>query len=291
VRPRYQGEKLNTKSKGPHPKKWRHRLYELVDFTDENGDGGHFDWYDIFMLVAIIVSIIPLLFKQSTPLLEWFDRVTVIIFIIDYALRWMTADIRSKHHDVWAFVRYPFTFMAIMDLLSIIPSLTTLSDAFKLLKIFRMLKSLRLMRTLKVLRVMRTARYSRQLKIIVDVLENSKEALLAVCTLSAGYIFILALIVFNVEPDTFATFFDAVYWATISLTTVGYGDIYLVSTIGKAIAMISSLFGIAIVALPAGIITAGYMTELNKRQSADTEIEEKPEKKEKMKSLRPEENR
>lgn len=61
--------------------------------------------------------------------------------------------------------------------------------------------------------------------------------------------------------------FDAVYWATVSLTTVGYGDIYAVSTIGKVITMLSSVFGIAIVALPAGIVTVGYMEEINKDES------------------------
>ena len=72
------------------------------------------------------------------------------------------------------------------------------------------------------------------------------------------------MIVLSVEPETFPTFFDAVYWATVSLTTVGYGDIYPVSMAGKIITMCSTLFGIAIVALPAGIVTAGYMDELNK---------------------------
>ncbi len=71
---------------------------------------------------------------------------------------------------------------------------------------------------------------------------------------------------FTVEPTTFDTFFDALYWATISLTTVGYGDIFAVSTLGKLITMVSSVLGIAIVALPAGIITAGYMNEIMKNQ-------------------------
>lgn len=70
--------------------------------------------------------------------------------------------------------------------------------------------------------------------------------------------------IFNVEPDSFETFFDAVYWATVSLTTMGYGDIYPVTTIGRAVTMVSSMFGIAIVVLPAGIVTAGYMSELEK---------------------------
>ena len=72
--------------------------------------------------------------------------------------------------------------------------------------------------------------------------------------------------IYNVEPETFPKFFDAIYWATVSLTTVGYGDIYPVSSIGRVITMISSLTGIAVVALPAGIFTAGFMDELQNNQ-------------------------
>ena len=72
--------------------------------------------------------------------------------------------------------------------------------------------------------------------------------------------------VFNVEPESFDNFFEAIYWATVSLTTVGYGDIYPVTSVGRVITMISSVFGIAVVALPAGIITAGYMKELEDRK-------------------------
>ena len=84
-------------------------------------------------------------------------------------------------------------------------------------------------------------------------------------TLAVAYILISALVIFNSEPDSFRDFFESVYWATVLLTTVGYGDIYPVTTVGRAIAMVSSLFGIAIVALPAGIITAGYMRAIEQR--------------------------
>ena len=87
--------------------------------------------------------------------------------------------------------------------------------------------------------------------------------LCAVCALAGGYILISALVIFNVEPDSFGSFFDAIYWATVSLTTMGYGDIYPVTTIGRVVTMVSSIFGIAIIALPAGIITAGFMEQLN----------------------------
>ena len=81
--------------------------------------------------------------------------------------------------------------------------------------------------------------------------------------MAAAYIIIAALVIFNVEPDTFGNFFDAIYWAAVSLTTVGYGDIYPITDAGRLVTMISSFVGIAIVALPAGIITAGYMNVIN----------------------------
>ena len=150
--------------------------------------------------------------------------------------------------------------MAIIDLLTILPSVIPINTGFKLLRL------LRLSKCLKVFRIFRILRYSKSVDIIVRVIKKTKESLLVVCLFAIGYIFVSALIVFNVEPQSFADFFDAIYWATVSLTTVGYGDIYPVSDVGRVVTMISSVFGIAVVALPAGIITAGYMTEIEKKQ-------------------------
>lgn len=146
--------------------------------------------------------------------------------------------------------------MAIIDLLSILPSINMINKGFKVLK------TIRLIRTFRVLRIFKSFRYSKNIQIILQVEKNSKKALIAVLYLAIGYIFVCTLIIFNVEPDSFNTFFDAIYWATISLTTVGYGDIYPITTLGRIITMVSSFMGIAIVALPAGIITAGYMKEI-----------------------------
>lgn len=127
-----------------------------------------------------------------------------------------------------------------------------------------------MIKAFRVFRVFKAFRYSRSVEIIVNVLKRSKESLVAVGTLAVAYILIAALVIFNVEPDSFNSFFDAIYWATVSLTTVGYGDIYPITTIGRIVTMVSSIFGIAIVALPAGIITAGYMNEINsEKEEAD----------------------
>ena len=208
------------------------------------------------MIIVIIASLFPLNFKEEIDAFVILDKVCAGIFIIDYLLRWMTADYASDNKPILALLFYPFTFMAIIDLVSILPSLTILSRGFKMLRLLRMFRAMRVLRVAKVIR------YSKNLQIIIDVIKRTKKSLATVGTLAVAYVYISALIIFNVEPDTFDTMYDAVYWAMVSLTTVGYGDIYPISWIGRAIAMISSFLGIAVVALPAGIITAGYMKEV-----------------------------
>ena len=236
----------------------RKKLYDLVE--PPTSDNQNRDVYDIFMFCMIIVSLLPLAFKKNeTPLLV-IDIICTIIFIIDYILRWITADYRIGR-KVSSFFLYPLTPMAIIDLISILPGLTSVNRSLRLLKFFR------LFRTFRIFRVFKAARYSKKIVIISKVFQKQKDALLVVCGLAVGYIVLSALIIFNIEPDTFSNFFEAIYWATVSLTTVGYGDIYAISTAGKIITMISSVFGVAIVALPAGIITAGYMDEIAKNKN------------------------
>ena len=129
-----------------------------------------------------------------------------------------------------------------------------------------MFKVSRLFRSLRVFRIFKSFRYSKNVALIVRVFSKQKDSLMVVIWFALGYVFISALVIFNVEPETFSSFFDALYWATVSLTTMGYGDIYPVSTFGRIVTMLSSFIGIAIVALPAGIITAGYMEELEEKK-------------------------
>ncbi len=233
----------------------RRKIFEIIEKADDGNRISHI--YDVFMIVVIIMSLVPLAMKDVPTFFVWVEWITTGIFIIDYVLRWFTADYKLKCGKR-SFLFYPFTIFAIIDLLSILPSLLVMNGAFKALKVFRLIKALR------VFKIFKAFRYSKNIEIIATVFRKQKRSLIAVGCLSVGYILLSALIVFNVEPETFESFFDAVYWATVSLTTVGYGDIYTVSVTGKAITMISAILGVAIVALPAGIITAGYMSEIQK---------------------------
>lgn len=232
----------------------RKRLYQIISTSNKTDKVSYV--YDILMIAVIITSLIPLVFKQSLVAFDIIDKVCAVIFVIDYLFRWITADYKFKSHTAISFIRYPVSFMAIIDLFSILPSLTILNQGFKLLRLLRLFRALRVFRAFKLFR------YSKNAQIIANIFIKQKGPLSYVLILALGYIVISALIVFNVEPNSFNSFFDAIYWATISLTTMGYGDIYPVTDIGRIVTMVSSLFGIAIVALPAGIITAGYMDEL-----------------------------
>lgn len=227
----------------------RKRLYNLIRSVP----------YSLAMVVMIVVSIIPLAFHDDLEAFRIIDACTTSAFIFDYAARWLTADFEYSGKRM-PFIRYPLLPMPIIDLLSILPSLTVLGSGFKLLKIFR------LIRTLRVFRAFKLARYSKNIKIIVSVFRAQRDSLMTVLALAAAYILISALVIFNVEPQTFGTFFDAIYWASVSLTTMGYGDLYPVSGVGRVVTIVSSLFGIAIVALPAGILTAGYMDVIHKSE-------------------------
>lgn len=246
----------------------RERLFNILEIA--NAD----DWvsriYDIFMVICILCSLFPLCFKYSTPLLRQMDHVCVVIFIIDYLLRWGTADYKLPNKGKWAFARYPFTAFAVIDLLSILPSLTIVNNSLKLMRLFRMTRLLRLLLINKGIRAFKLLRYSKNFQIVLNVIRRERQPLFSVCMLSVGYVFLSALVMFQVEPENFESFFDAIYWAMVTLTTVGYGDIYPVSDMGRVVSMLSSFMGIAIVALPTGIITAGFMSELN-----DMEDEEK----------------
>lgn len=238
----------------------RRDLYAIIERDDAGSWASKF--YDYVMMLMVVISIVPLLFKTQTEFFQLLDQISVSVFIIDYVFRWLTADIRyPSHHSIWSFVRYPFSLMAIVDLLSILPSLGVFNRGFKVLRIIRLLK---------LTRVFRFLRYSKRIGILIKAISKERHVLLTVLGIAVFYIFATALIMFNVEMSkssiegvvVFDSFFDALYWATTTLTTVGYGDVYPVSDFGRVVSMISSLFGVAIIALPSGVITASYLDEL-----------------------------
>lgn len=250
----------------------RKRIHEIIDYGKRGG------WasvaYEVAMLIAIVASIVPLMFWEEKPVFRVIEAVTVSFFILDYLLRWLTADYRQREGKM-SFVRYPITGWAIVDLLSILPGLSLLGRSFKLFRITRLLRIVRLLKLVK---------YSSKFRILGRVVKKERKVLLAVMWVAVFYIFLTALIMFNAEPHinpntgavTFSDFFDALYWATVTLTTVGYGDMIPVTDIGHLVSMLSSIFGVAIIALPSGVITASYLDELRlEKEKRERKAEEK----------------
>lgn len=248
----------------------RKKIFELIEKSDGSNVWSRI--YDIFMFVTILVSVVPLMFWDEYPIFKWIEIFTTSVFIIDYVLRWVTADYKLGQGRR-SFVKYPYSFWAIIDLLSILPSFRVLGSNFKILRLMRMLKIMRLLKAL---------RYSGQLFLFIDVLKKERKVLTTVLAFAVAYVFITALVMFSFEPrinpetgeETFKTFFDAIYWSTVTLTTVGYGDISPATDLGRLISMFSSLFGVAVIALPSGIITASYLDEL--RQMKEDKKNNKP---------------
>lgn len=245
------------------------KIYDLIN-RDRRGMWASriYDWH---MLIMILASIVPLMFIKDYPIFRVIEIITVIAFIIDYVLRWFTSNLQLKKGWV-SYLIYPFTPMAIIDLLSILPGLNLISPEFKLL---------RLTRLLKIVRLLKIFRYSDKITVFIRVLKKERHVLVSVLMLALFYIFITALVMFNAEPhinpntgeETFHSFFDALYWATVTLTTVGYGDLCPVTDIGRVVSMLSSLFGVAIIALPSGVITASYLDELREyKKNCSSEV-------------------
>jgi len=232
----------------------RRRIFDIIEKADS--DDMLSKWYDRFMIICIFLSLLPLCFHHTNAVFVGLDIFTAAVFIIDYALRWWTADFKLREGKR-SFVKYPFTPFAIIDMITILASATPLNSGFRVFRVIRLQKSLRALKLL---------RYSRGFYLMMLVFRKKKDDLLTVCYLVIGYIIFSALLMYQVEPNTFETFFDAVYWSTITLTTVGFGDFVPVTTAGKAVAIVTSFVGIAVFALPTGIITAGYLAELDHKK-------------------------
>ncbi len=236
----------------------REKIYEIIKSpTDGNSET---TYYDYFMMIVIIASLLPLTYKpEAEPYwVMYVEHIAVTIFIIDYILRWFVAD-HEYPHLKFPFLQYVYQPMAVIDLVSILPgilvSITYHNPEFMTLMLLRLARLARVLRSFKILE------YSHSFRVLRAVIRNSVRPLKAVLAFAVSYIIISALVIFHIEPG-FRDFFEALYWATVSLTTIGYGDLVPTTMLGRIVTMVSSIMGVAVIALPSGIVTAGYMKAL-----------------------------
>lgn len=253
------------------------RTFEIIE-TAEQGDLVS-KIFDICIIVLIVLNVAFVIIdtfsipKEVSAILSFIEVVSVIIFSIEYTLRIWTSDLlRPDLPPLKARLRYVFSFMAMIDLLSILP--------FYIPYIIPIdLRVLRALRIIRLLRMFKINRYTSAIKTVGNVFKSKSSELLSSFLVVFILMIISSVLMYNIEskaqPEAFDNAFSSFWWAVATLTTVGYGDIYPITIVGKILSAVIALLGVALVAVPTGIIASGF-TELYQK-----EHEEKKEKEEK----------
>lgn len=218
--------------------------------------------FEVIIIALIIIntsSVVAETFNLSAnvkSVLSVIETISVIIFTAEYVLRVWTADIlHSSLSHARARIKYVLSFMAIIDLLAIMPFYLPMLIPIDL-------RALRTLRLVRLLRLFKINRYTKALSTIAEVFKRKASQLISSLLVVGLLMLITSLIMYNIEheaqPDKFNNVFQALWWSVATLTTVGYGDIYPITVAGKILSTIIALLGIGLVAVPTGIITAGF---------------------------------
>jgi voltage-gated potassium channel len=248
----------------------RRRVYEIVEVA-KTGDtlSTAFDASILTLIglnvIALILQSVESIYALSPKLFRGFECVSVVIFSVEYALRvWSCVEMPAYRKAVSGRLRFAVTPLAIIDLLAILPFYLPFTGLD--------LRFLRVLRMMRIFRVAKLGRYSRSLQTLGRVLTAKKEQL--VC---AVFILLLLLVVaasmlyyaeHHVQPEHFSSIPASMWWAVATLTTVGYGDIFPVTQLGKLMASIIAVLGIGMFALPTGILGAGFVEEIKRQRNA-----------------------
>lgn len=244
---------------------------------EENEASKLFDYFIVTLILANVAVIILESFewisKGYSNYFGYFETFSAFVFTIEYILRIWTADLRFKGKNwFYSVLRFVVTPMAIIDLLAIAPFLLPMFFNSDLLFI----RILRLIT--RILRVFKLNRYTKAMKLIGKVVRDKKDELLVTVFITFILLLVASALMFNIEHevhgDAFPNIAAAFWWAVATLTTIGYGDVYPVTGLGKFLSAVIAMLGIGLVALPTGIISSSFMEELGK-QSGNEEQEKR----------------
>ncbi len=242
----------------------RKRLFEIIEV------GSYFDKvskaYDYFSIISIVINLVVSVLYTFDEIKAEFgqimivvEQITVAIFAIDYMLRVLTAKyLYPEDKEGKAIKKYVFSFTGIIDLLSFLPYYLPFffpagTVAFRMIRIVR------------ILRLFRINAYYDSLSVITEVLTSKKQQLISSVFIILILMLASSLCMYSLEheaqPDVFSNAFSGIWWATSTLLTVGYGDIYPITTLGKIFGIFISFLGVGMVAIPTGIISAGFVNQ------------------------------
>jgi len=248
----------------------RRRIYEILEVAEE-GDrlSRTFDFLIVGLIalnvLALIVATVPALSGHARAF-RVFELISVIVFSVEYILRvWSCAEHEEYARPLKGRLRFASTGMMLIDLLAILPFYVALVVPAARLLDLRFLRAVRLMR---IFRLFKLGRYSRAMKVLGRVFRAKKEELgIAVFVVFILLVLASSLMYFaesSTQPEAFPSIPAAMWWGVVALTTVGYGDVVPVTTLGKVLGAIVSLLGIGLFALPAGILASGFAAEVGR---------------------------
>ena len=245
-------------------------LYHLVDEKDESNRLSK--CFNYFLMALIILSVGEMALETDDEIyipykyyFDNFDLFTVVVFTVEYAIRILTAHLapENKGKTRWQSIKsYVFSFAGLIDLISILPFYLNYTKID--------LRVLRMLRLLRFLRVFKIARYNSSMKLVADVIKDKSSEIGVIMGVIIIIMIISSFLMFYAEnkaqQEQFPNVLSCLWWAVVTMTTIGYGDVYPVTVAGKVIGSIMALLGIGLVAMPTGIISAGFLEKVNERK-------------------------
>jgi voltage-gated potassium channel len=258
-------------------KHFRNSVFEVIeDDIRESLLHTIVEGFIVTLIILNAVAVILELLIGSSVYFNIFETASIIIFTVEYILRIWTADIKyPSRNKLISIVRFIFSPMGLVDLLSILPFYTS--------KIFlgvdaRIVRILRLMRLLRLLKL---TRHLDSIRLVKTVVYKKKHELFVTAFIVFLLLIISSTLMYEIEhdaqPDKFPNVLSAFWWSIATLTTIGYGDVYPITSLGKVISAMISLIGIGFIALPTGIISSGFIDEFRDAYKAKEEKEEEEE--------------
>lgn len=246
----------------------KRRIFETLEKGE--GDDMLSRRFDIFIMAmillnvtAVIVETVDSIHDQIPQVFEYFEYFSVFVFSLEYIGRVWTCTYFEKYsHPIKGRIKFMFSFMAIIDLLAIMPFYLPLLFAVDG-------RVLRILRLFRIMRIFKMGRYSTAFNMIVTVVTKRKEELLVTLTIVFVMLILASSLMYYVEneaqPEAFRNIPETMWWGVATLTTVGYGDVYPITGLGKLLGAFIAILGVGIFALPAGIIASGFESEISQR--------------------------
>lgn len=238
--------------------------------------------FDVFIMTLIVLNVVAVvtetvesLYTKYKVYYDFFEYFSVFVFTIEYIIRLWACTAQPKYsHPVWGRLRYMFSVEALIDLLAILP--------FYLPLFFDLdLRVIRMLRLFRLLRIFKLGRYSLAFAMIIKVIEKRREELMITLTLVLVLMILSSSLMYYIEhevqPEAFTSIPATMWWSVATLTTVGYGDVYPVTPLGKVLAALIAILGIGIFALPAGILAAGFESEISRKEKKRAKAKKKDE--------------